>query len=223
MTLRMATSDDAAGVAAVYLPYVRDTAISFETQQPSVEEMRSRLTTTLATLPWLVITDGPRVKGYAYASPHRAREAYRWSVDVSLYLDASIHRQGQGRRLYTALLNLLGAQGYINAYAASPSPTPPASACMRRWPSDALASSLGSDSNSNGGGTSVGGIGDWPTRRQYRRSRGRGRDYPRRRSIPRWRFTPHNDRAGRHGSSTLLASHRPSTFSMVILTRLRSS
>ncbi|ETA90856.1 GCN5 family acetyltransferase [Mycobacterium avium 10-5560] len=118
MTLRMATSDDAAAVAAVYLPYVRDTAISFETQQPSVEEMRSRLTTTLATLPWLVITDGPRVKGYAYASPHRAREAYRWSVDVSLYLDASIHRQGQGRRLYTALLNLLGAQGYINAYAA---------------------------------------------------------------------------------------------------------
>lgn len=75
----MATSDDAAAVAAVYLPYVRDTAISFETQQPSVEEMRSRLTTTLATLPWLVITDGPRVKGYAYASPHRAREAYRWS------------------------------------------------------------------------------------------------------------------------------------------------
>ncbi len=71
MTLRMATSDDAAAVAAVYLPYVRDTAISFETQQPSVEEMRSRLTTTLATLPWLVITDGPRVKGYAYASPHR--------------------------------------------------------------------------------------------------------------------------------------------------------
>lgn len=120
----MATPQDADAVAEIYLPYVRDTAISFEATPPDAEEMRSRITTTLARLPWLVVTDDERVKGFAYASPHRAREAYRWSADVSLYLDGSIHRQGHGRRLYTALLNVLVAQGYINAYAGISLPNP---------------------------------------------------------------------------------------------------
>ncbi|OBJ26081.1 arsinothricin resistance N-acetyltransferase ArsN1 family B [Mycobacterium sp. 1245801.1] len=113
----MATAADANAVADFYLPYVRDTAISFEATPPGADEMRSRMTRTLARLPWLVVADGDRVKGFAYASPHRAREAYRWSVDVSLYLDESIHRQGHGRRLYVALFNVLVAQGYVNAYA----------------------------------------------------------------------------------------------------------
>lgn len=113
----MATPEDAGAVADIYLPYVRDTAVSFETSAPTAQEMRSRMTSTLVTLPWLVVTDGQAVKGYAYASPHRARDAYRWCVDVSLYLEASIRGRGHGRRIYTALLNLLAAQGYVNAYA----------------------------------------------------------------------------------------------------------
>ncbi|MDM4139704.1 MULTISPECIES: arsinothricin resistance N-acetyltransferase ArsN1 family B [Mycobacterium] len=113
----MATPQDATAVAQSYLPYVRDTAISFEATPPGAEEMRSRITTTLARLPWLVTTDGDGIKGFAYASPHRAREAYRWSVDVSLYLDEQVHRQGHGRRLYAALFNVLAAQGYVSAYA----------------------------------------------------------------------------------------------------------
>lgn len=113
----MATPEDAGAVADIYLPYVWDTAVSFETAAPTVQEMRSRMTSTLATLPWLVVTDSQVVKGYAYASPHRARDAYCWCVDASLYLDASIHGRGHGRRIYTALLNLLVAQGYVNAYA----------------------------------------------------------------------------------------------------------
>ncbi|MEB4209310.1 arsinothricin resistance N-acetyltransferase ArsN1 family B [Mycobacterium sp. 94-17] len=120
----MATPQDAGAVAEIYLPYVRDTAISFETMPPGVDEMRSRITTTLASLPWLVVTDDERVKGYAYASPHRARDSYRWCVDVSLYLDESIHHQGHGRRLYTALFNVLVAQGYVNAYAGITLPNP---------------------------------------------------------------------------------------------------
>ncbi|OBB98641.1 arsinothricin resistance N-acetyltransferase ArsN1 family B [Mycobacterium sp. 852002-40037_SCH5390672] len=120
----MATPQDAGAVAEIYLPYVRDTAISFEATPPDVETMRSRITDTLARLPWLVVTDRECVKGYAYASPHRAREAYRWCADVSLYLDESIHRQGHGRRLYAALLNLLVAQGYVNAYAGIALPNP---------------------------------------------------------------------------------------------------
>lgn len=117
MHIRMATPADAGAIADIYAPYVRDSVISFETNPPSAEQTRSRLATTLADFPWLVITDLERVAGYAYAGPHRAREAYRWSADVSLYLDTSFHRRGFGRRIYAALLNLLAAQGYVNAYA----------------------------------------------------------------------------------------------------------
>lgn len=120
----MATPEDAGAIADIYMPYVRDTAISFETVPPSAQEMRSRLANTLAQFPWLVITDGQRLRGYAYAGPHRVRDAYRWCTDVSLYLEMSLHRRGHGRRLYTALLNVLGAQGYINAYAGIALPNP---------------------------------------------------------------------------------------------------
>ncbi|WP_406813532.1 arsinothricin resistance N-acetyltransferase ArsN1 family B [Mycobacterium sp. M23085] len=120
----MASPQDAAAVAQIYLPYVRDTAISFEATAPNAEEMRSRIITTLERLPWLVVTDDEHVKGFAYASPHRSREAYRWCVDVSLYLDESIHRQGHGRRIYTALFNVLVAQGYVNVYAGIALPNP---------------------------------------------------------------------------------------------------
>lgn len=120
----MAMPQDADAVAEIYLPYVRDTAISFETVPPDADEMRSRITTTLAHLPWLVVTDDERVTGFAYAGPHRSRQAYRWSADVSLYLHESIHRQGHGRRLYAALFNVLVAQGYINAYAGITLPNP---------------------------------------------------------------------------------------------------
>lgn len=122
--IRMATPEDAAEIADIYAPYVRDTAISFETVPPDVRQMRSRLTATLARLPWLVMTDGDIIGGYAYASPHGERAAYRWSVDVSLYLGGAYHRQGHGRRMYGALFNVLGAQGYINAYSAIVLPNP---------------------------------------------------------------------------------------------------
>jgi phosphinothricin acetyltransferase len=77
----MATPRDAGAIADIYELYVRDTVISFETAPPNIQEMRSRLTTTLDQLRWLVITDGDCVKGYAYASPQRARDAYRWCAD----------------------------------------------------------------------------------------------------------------------------------------------
>lgn len=113
----MATAQDAVAIAGIYAPYVRDTVISFEAEPPTVQQIASRLTATLAWFPWLVATDSDRVVGYAYAGPHRTREAYRWSADVSLYLDETVHGRGHGRRLYTGLLEILGAQGYINAYA----------------------------------------------------------------------------------------------------------
>ncbi len=117
MEVRSATEDDAAAIQAIYAPVVRSTFISFETQEPSVEEMRARLRATLSSHPWLVAADGHGIAGYAYASRHRERAAYQWSVDVSVYVDAAHRRSGVGRRLYAALLDGLRVQGFVSAYA----------------------------------------------------------------------------------------------------------
>jgi L-amino acid N-acyltransferase YncA len=122
--VRVATPDDAGAIADIYAPYVRDTTVSFETMPPDADEMRSRVATTLTRFPWLVLEGGDGIKGYAYAWEHGSRAAYRWSADVSLYLDRSLHRKGHGRRIYGVLFDLLAAQGYVNAFAAISLPNP---------------------------------------------------------------------------------------------------
>ncbi len=79
--------------------------------------MRRRIAEVTARYPWLVCDRAGEVLGYAYAGQHRARAAYGWSVDVSVYIGESSRRQGVGRALYGALLRILVLQGYFNAYA----------------------------------------------------------------------------------------------------------
>ena len=92
ITIRVAKPSDADAVAAIYAPIVRETAISFETEPPSADEMAARIETTLATHPWLVAERGGAVVGYAYGSQHQQRAAYRWSVNVTAYIDAAARR-----------------------------------------------------------------------------------------------------------------------------------
>lgn len=94
-----------------------NTAISFEEAVPSVEQMRERIATTLQTYPYLVAVQEGRVVGYAYASQHRARAAYRWAVDVTVYVAEGQRRSGVGRQLYDVLLPVLSRLGYRSAYA----------------------------------------------------------------------------------------------------------
>jgi phosphinothricin acetyltransferase len=115
--LRLATPDDAAAIAAIYAPVLRDTAITFEVEPVGTEEMGRRVATTLRRHPWLVAEIDGEVAGYAYAAQHRTRSAYDWSADVSVYLAPQARRRGLGRALYIALLDLLTAQGFANAMA----------------------------------------------------------------------------------------------------------
>jgi L-amino acid N-acyltransferase YncA len=124
LTIRHATEADAAEIAATYAPYVGDTAISFEVAAPSTDAMRERIRSLVATYPWLVCADQTEVRGYAYASRHHERAAYQWSIDVSVYVRADAHRRGIGRALYAALLRLVVAQGFYNAYAGITLPNP---------------------------------------------------------------------------------------------------
>jgi L-amino acid N-acyltransferase YncA len=122
-TIRLATPDDAEQVQAIYAPYCL-TPISFEAEPPSVEEIRGRLAKVLDQYPWLVCEAGGEILGYAYATRHRERAAYRWSVDTTVYIRQGRQRRGVGRALYTSLLTMLPLQGYVNAYAGVTLPNP---------------------------------------------------------------------------------------------------
>jgi L-amino acid N-acyltransferase YncA len=121
--IRLATPEDADKVQAIYAPYCR-TPISFELEPPSVEEMRARLAKVLGPCPWLLCEEDEEVLGYAYASRHRERAAYCWSVDTTVYIRQGRQRRGIGRALYTSLLAVLPLQGYVNAYAGVTLPNP---------------------------------------------------------------------------------------------------
>lgn len=133
--LRLAAVADAPAVHAIYAPIVRETAISFESEPPDVEEVGDRIQRTLEHLPWLIAVGaagkaGPAggqddaVLGYAYATPYRSRIAYRWSTEVSVYVARAAQQRGVGRRLYDSLFALLRAQNYHIAYAGITVPNP---------------------------------------------------------------------------------------------------
>ena len=115
--IRLAHVRDAAPIAAIYAPIVITSATSFEVEPPTPAMMAERIARTLPAYPWLVGEEAGAVVGYAYASQHRARAAYQWSVDVSVYIHEDWRGQGIGRTLYSALFALLRAQGFANAYA----------------------------------------------------------------------------------------------------------
>jgi len=103
---------DAGACAAIYAPFVEESAVSFEEVAPDAAEVSARIAATQATYAWLVAESGGEVAGFAYSCPHRARAAYRWSADVSVYVGADCRRAGVGRALYTELLGRLRAQGF---------------------------------------------------------------------------------------------------------------
>ena len=92
LKIRTAVITDAEAIQRIYAPIVLNTAISFEETPPSVEEIAQRIATTLQTYPYLVAEEDGEIKGYAYASQHRARPAYRWAVDVTVYVAESARR-----------------------------------------------------------------------------------------------------------------------------------
>ena len=113
--IRPATEADAAGCAAVYAPYVLETAITFELDPPGPAEMGRRIVEASAAHAWLVLEDAGRVTGYAYGGAFHKRAAYRWACETSIYLEMGRRRTGSGRALYDALLTRLAERGYRRA------------------------------------------------------------------------------------------------------------
>jgi L-amino acid N-acyltransferase YncA len=127
LVVRSATLSDADVEAcrALYGWYVQHTTVSFELEPPDLAEMRRRMAACLETHAWLLLEDeGGALLGYAYGGVHRARPAYRFSAEVSVYVAPGHHRRGFGRTLYLPLLERLRERGYRLALAGVTLPNP---------------------------------------------------------------------------------------------------
>jgi phosphinothricin acetyltransferase len=116
-TIRFAAETDATQLLEIYAPIVTATAISFEEEPPTRPEMAGRIRGTLEQYPWLVCEEAGHVLGYAYAAGYRSRSAYRWAVEVTVYVRPEAQQRGVASALYTSLLGILRLQGFINALA----------------------------------------------------------------------------------------------------------
>jgi phosphinothricin acetyltransferase len=133
LSLRAATPDDAAAIAALYAPYVEGSIVSFETEAPDPSAMRGRIEAGGDLYPWLAAVDeAGALAGYAYASPFRPRPAYRYTVETTVYVRQGLHGRGAGRFLYEPLLAILEAQGFTQAFGAITLPNPASVALHER-------------------------------------------------------------------------------------------
>jgi L-amino acid N-acyltransferase YncA len=113
--IRKAELSDAADIAAIYAPYVRDTAITFELDAPSEEEMRRRIGDVLSYSTYIVCEHEKKVLGYAYGAKFRVRAAYQWASETTVYVDQKSHGRGIGPALYTSLMECLRLHGFTVA------------------------------------------------------------------------------------------------------------
>lgn len=124
LSIRIATPEDAPALLAIYAPYVENTVITFEYEAPTLEDFQERIRTTLTRFPYLVAEQDGTICGYAYASPFKARAAYNWSVETSIYVKENTHRIGVGNALYSALEACLTRQNVCNLCACIAYPNP---------------------------------------------------------------------------------------------------
>ena len=122
--IRVAAEDDGDGMLDIYAPVVRNTPTSYETAAPGVADFRGRIGASLERRLWLVCEIGGFIAGYAYATHFNPREAYTWSVEVSVYVHHSQQRRGIGHALSVSLFRCLALRGYCRAVARITLPNP---------------------------------------------------------------------------------------------------
>ncbi|MCI8711438.1 MAG: N-acetyltransferase [Ruminococcus sp.] len=115
--VRDATMEDAGRILEIYDYYVKNTAITFEYDTPTLDEFKGRMERTMQRYPYLVIVKDGRVEGYAYAGAFVGRAAYDWSCEMTVYLDHDARKCGMGRKLYEVLERALRDMGILNLYA----------------------------------------------------------------------------------------------------------
>lgn len=120
--IRLATEADAPAFLSIYAPVIRETAISFEYEPPTVDEFAGRIRNCLARWPWLACEIDEQIAGYAYATTFRPRTAYDWTAESAIYVHPDFRGRGVGRALYTSLFECLRLMGVINVFAGTTLP-----------------------------------------------------------------------------------------------------
>lgn len=113
---RDVTVEDAEKIHEIYVPYVKNTAISMEITAPTVENMRKRIENTIKdNFPYIVATDeNENIIGYAYAGKYNEREGFKYSCILSIYLNENFHSNGIGQLLYNEVEERLKKRGIVN-------------------------------------------------------------------------------------------------------------
>ncbi len=115
--IRQARREDAAGLLAVFAPYVQEGTVSFEHEVPSEAAFREKIGHILADYPFFVAQVEGKVAGYCYASRFRGQAAYDWAVETTIYIDKAYQGKGIGQALYQALEDSLKKQHVLTLYA----------------------------------------------------------------------------------------------------------
>lgn len=112
VVVRNVDDADAAALARIYNHYIAQTVVTFETEPVTAENMAQRVADTRrAGYPWLVAEAAGSVVGYAYAARWNRRDAYRYSVESTIYVDPKLTSQGVGTRLYSGLIAAIRTAG----------------------------------------------------------------------------------------------------------------
>ena len=114
LSIRTACPEDAEALLEIYAPYVRETAVTFEYEVPSLEEFRGRIEHVLSRYPYLAAEEDGRIVGYAYLSAFHPRAAYGWCAEPSVYVEMERRGRGIGRRLYEELERIGASQNLTN-------------------------------------------------------------------------------------------------------------
>jgi L-amino acid N-acyltransferase YncA len=110
--VRAASAADAESIARIYNHYIQNTVITFEEEPVSAHAMAARVADVQGlSLPWLVAETENVIVGYAYATKWKARSAYRYSVETTIYLEHGCQGRGIGTTLYSKLLLILREHG----------------------------------------------------------------------------------------------------------------
>lgn len=112
--IETAKSEDAQRILEIYAPYVANTAITFEYKEPTIKEFRQRIEKTLIKYPYLVAKIADRIVGFAYTSEFKNRAAYKWAVEVSIYVEFAYQNKGIGKALYHEIEKISKMQNILN-------------------------------------------------------------------------------------------------------------
>ena len=120
--IRMVKDTDAQEILSIYAHYIKETAITFEYEVPTLAEFTKRIREISSDYPYLVCWLDGNIIGYAYAHRQMERAAYQWNAELSVYIDKSHLHHGIGKALYSALIKILRMQNVCNLYGSVTSP-----------------------------------------------------------------------------------------------------